>query len=423
MDENMFEGFEMELQDLYDSVKNPFIESFFIKGEPNYQLGVCLKRSPESLQDVIAEEYNMELGRGKERKRQLEVLKQRIIEEMPRQIETMSVDELKLLMTLTAAEDDAEDAANGFGLQRKGWVFYYIDSEEEGVIPAVPVEIMVKLKEIINGPEFIRRTVLRQVFRDYISTFLRLYGVFDKDWLFTVIENRNEVGESVEEVSEGVPEEDQAGMLEWIETGKLIEMLKEQLRREQEESDEFGLEDDYIFDPDLEEDGDYVNRFESVKDKTYYEPTVEDITFYQENYIDERLKEYRLLKRYLGKKLDSDRKLEQLLKELSIEAVEELGGAFAVSEIMERYECAFSSAEDLKEFEQLFRNWEDHVRKWNNRGFTNAEMKERGAAGSSAQLDWDLANMKFKENTPDPDAPCPCGSGKKYRQCCGRVRR
>ncbi len=36
---------------------------------------------------------------------------------------------------------------------------------------------------------------------------------------------------------------------------------------------------------------------------------------------------------------------DQLLRELSIEAVEELGGIFAVSEIMERYEGIFSSGE------------------------------------------------------------------------------
>lgn len=144
---------------------------------------------------------------------------------------------------------------------------------------------------------------------------------------------------------------------------------------------------------------------------------------YRKNYIDERTKEYRLLKRYLSKIYDDEMIAGRLLEELSIEAVEELGGIFAVPEILERYDFTCSSVEDLKEFEQLFRNWEDQVRKWNNRGFTNAELKARGERGSSVKIDWDLANMKFKEVTPDPDAPCPCGSGKKYRQCCGRKKR
>ena len=171
------------------------------------------------------------------------------------------------------------------------------------------------------------------------------------------------------------------------------------------------------------DDEDYKKRIDAVRNKHYYEPTENDIIFYRDNYVDKRSKEYHLLKGYLGKKIYDTETLEKLLEELSVEAVEEVGGLFAVPEILERYDCTFSSDGDLKEFEQIFRNWEDQVRKWNNRGFTNAEMKARGECGSSAKIDWNPASMTFKEDTPDPDGPCPCGSGKKYRQCCGRGKR
>lgn len=79
MDEYLFDDLSMELRSLFDMVKEPLVESFFLKGEPDHCLGTCLKRCPESLLDVIAEEYGLELGRGKERKRQLESLEHKII--------------------------------------------------------------------------------------------------------------------------------------------------------------------------------------------------------------------------------------------------------------------------------------------------------------------------------------------------------
>ena len=443
MDEYFYGDLSEEFQGLFDLLKDPLVESFFIKGEPDYHLEVSLKRCPESLQAVIAEEYDMNLGRGKGRKRQLEILGQKIIEEMPDRLEGMPEDEFKLLMTLFFGEEDIEEAAGGLGLQKMGWIFYYIDTEEQNTIPAVPVEVMKKLKTLIADRGFLRRMAWNRVFRSCINTFTRLYGVFDKNRLFTVIEKYGASDDSAEVVSAGALEdtsedvseddsedisedssaEGEAGMAEWTEPEILMGMLRKVLDRIQKESGDLVLDGEYIFDSDLEENEEYIKRYDAAKDKPYYEPTAEDVALYRKNYIDERTKEYRLLKRYLSKIYDDEMIAGRLLEELSIEAVEELGGIFAVPEILERYDFTCSSVEDLKEFEQLFRNWEDQVRKWNNRGFTNAELKARGERGSSVKIDWDLANMKFKEVTPDPDAPCPCGSGKKYRQCCGRKKR
>lgn len=458
MSEYFYDDLDMELDGLFDLIEDPLIDSFFIKGEPDPHLGTSLLRCPKSLQDTIAEEYNLKLGNGKGRKKQLQMLEKRIIEELPRRIEVMSIDDVKMLMTLAEGEEDIADAANGFSLLGRGWVFYYIDNDKQDTIPVVPVEIVEKLKEIFKDRELIVRMGCCELFRRYIYMFLRLYGVFDKNWLFAVIEKHSAAEESgaeaeekgteekgteekgtgekepeekeleekasIEKASiEKASEEKRAGIVELPETDKLIELLKEQLNRIQKESGMFEINEDYIYDSELGDDEDYKKRIDAVRNKHYYEPTENDIIFYRDNYVDKRSKEYHLLKGYLGKKIYDTETLEKLLEELSVEAVEEVGGLFAVPEILERYDCTFSSDGDLKEFEQIFRNWEDQVRKWNNRGFTNAEMKARGECGSSAKIDWNPASMTFKEDTPDPDGPCPCGSGKKYRQCCGRGKR
>lgn len=453
MSEYFYDDLDMELDGLFDLIEDPLIDSFFIKDEPDPHLGTSLLRCPKSLQDTIAEEYNLKLGNGKGRKKQLQMLEKRIIEELPRRIEVMSIDDVKMLMTLAEGEEDIADAANGFSLLGRGWVFYYIDNDKQDTIPVVPVEIVEKLKEIFKDRELIVRMGCCELFRRYIYMFLRLYGVFDKNWLFAVIEKHSAAEESGAEAEEKgteekgaeergtgekepkekeleekasiekASEEKRVGIAELPETDKLIELLKEQLNRIQKESGMFEINEDYIYDSELGDDEDYKKRIDAVRNKHYYEPTENDIIFYRDNYVDKRSKEYHLLKGYLGKKIYDTETLEKLLEELSVEAVEEVGGLFAVPEILERYDCMFSSNEDLKEFEQIFRNWEDQVRKWNNRGFTNAEMKARGECGSSAKIDWNPASMTFKEDTPDPDGPCPCGSGKKYRQCCGRGKR
>ena len=443
MSEYFYDDLDMELDGLFDLIEDPLIDSFFIKGEPDPHLGTSLLRCPKSLQDTIAEEYNLKLGNGKGRKKQLQMLEKRIIEELPCRIEVMSIDDVKMLMTLAEGEEDIADAANGFSLLGRGWVFYYIDNDKQRTIPVVPVEIVEKLKEIFKDRELIVRMGCCEVFRRYIYTLLRLYGVFDKNWLFTVIEKHSVAEESGAEAEEKgseekgskekepeekasiekASEEKRAGIAELPETDKLIELLKEQLSRIQKESGVFETNEDYLYASELGDDEDYKKRIDSVRNKLYYEPTEKDIILYRDNYVDKRSKEYHLLKGYLGKKIYDTETLEKLLEELSVEVVEEVGGLFAVPEILERYDCTFSSDGDLKEFEQIFRNWEDQVRKWNNRGFTNAEMKARGECGSLAKIDWNPASMTFKEETPDLDGPFPCGSGKKYRQCCGRGKK
>ncbi|GAA6447436.1 hypothetical protein K170097C1_58270 [Hungatella effluvii] len=453
MSEYFYDDLDMELDGLFDLIEDPLIDSFFIKGELDPHLGTSLLRCPKSLQDTIAEEYNLKLGNGKGRKKQLQMLEKRIIEELPCRIEVMSIDDVKMLMTLAEGEEDIADAANGFSLLGRGWVFYYIDNDKQRTIPVVPVEIVEKLKEIFKDRELIVRMGCCEVFRRYIYTLLRLYGVFDKNWLFTVIEKHSVAEESGAEAEEKgseekgaeekgseekgskekepeekasiekASEEKRAGIAELPETDKLIELLKEQLSRIQKESGVFETNEDYLYASELGDDEDYKKRIDSVRNKLYYEPTEKDIILYRDNYVDKRSKEYHLLKGYLGKKIYDTETLEKLLEELSVEVVEEVGGLFAVPEILERYDCTFSSDGDLKEFEQIFRNWEDQVRKWNNRGFTNAEMKARGECGSLAKIDWNPASMTFKEETPDLDGPCPCGSGKKYRQCCGRGKK
>ena len=390
---------EWEPEDLFNIYEKPFKESFFSRGEPVYKLGRCIRRCPEVLQDVIAESYGLELKEGKSRKKQLEKLEKMIPERMSESLINIGLADMQLLAKLAVDECSIEEVTRGFHLQEKGLVFYYLVDKEELVIPVVPEEVTDRLSELLDDETFLVESSLRILYQKFIHGYVRLYGVFDKKMFYHDV----------------LAYMEKAGYTLWTE-----EKLEEILSAMAENPERFCLKGEYVFDPDLEEDEDYVRRYKALGDKSYYSFSEEDIEFYQEEYVDVHSKAYIALMRYLRGKLNNVEDTDCLMEELAVEVVEEIGGIYSVPAIVERYEIPFSSEEDLNKFETLFRRWEDSVRKWNNRGFTNLEMQERGETGSNAKMKWNLKRMGFQEAKPHPDAPCPCGSGKRYRQCCGR---
>lgn len=401
MQENVFEEFGFGMEALVDNLKHPFTEQLCIKGDPDFSLEHCIQKSSISLQDAIAKEYDFELVKGKNRRKQLKQLKEKILEGMSDRLAEAPSEELKLFMKMAARDWEMEEAAYSIFFAKYGWIFYFIDYKDD-INPVVPDEVVVRLRELPGDKDFERKLVYCHMYRDYLKIFLKLYGVFEKQWLFQEIE-RHYYAETDETEMPSVSNDDI-------------------LLKLQEELDNFEIEDSYIFDPDLAEDEDYKTLFNDVRDKTFYPPSEEEAEFYCENYIDERLKEYLAVKRYLKEKVSDRQEIEGLMMEISVEAVEELGGMYSIPEIVDRYKVSFSSEEDLKEFERLFRDLEDHLRKWNNRGYTNLELGERGEEGSRAVINWDFDRIRLGNDTY-PDAPCPCGSGKKYKQCCGRAKR
>lgn len=66
--------------------------------------------------------------------------------------------------------------------------------------------------------------------------------------------------------------------------------------------------------------------------------------------------------------------------------------------------------EDMQRFMNLFQALNNHTRKQINRGHAPSELYE-------------TRNIKKRSNkplTPSLNGPCPCGSGKKYKRCCGK---
>lgn len=205
-------------------------------------------------------------------------------------------------------------------------------------------------------------------------------------------------------------------------------------------------------------------RVEEMQGKgEFYIPDPDEILEYTENGYPVSDPNYRRLKTFLVRGMNMD-----------IETADEympvvwshisMGAAPAdIMEILEREEFVFSKEEDLQEFVSILMDVNNHTRMMINRGWTPMEMMEklpplpRGkrptivpmsseAARLLGETAGELKNMGFDVDLnqsadeiptismPDgisgkiaagtkkvyPNDPCPCGSGKKYKKCCGR---
>lgn len=83
---------------------------------------------------------------------------------------------------------------------------------------------------------------------------------------------------------------------------------------------------------------------------------------------------------------------------------------------------------DLAKFAALFQELNNNTHKHANRGYTPDElfrMREQGWAARKVPagqltLFEDIRAPQTCAGAPKGDAPCPCGSGKKYKNCCGK---
>ena len=91
---------------------------------------------------------------------------------------------------------------------------------------------------------------------------------------------------------------------------------------------------------------------------------------------------------------------------------------------------------DLEEFAALYQNLNNHTHKHANKGNTPDELFAQSARGLRLQerLTPPENQLSFSEEppqkpkltivgTPSRNGPCPCGSGRKYKNCCGKEKK
>lgn len=205
---------------------------------------------------------------------------------------------------------------------------------------------------------------------------------------------------------------------------------------------------------------------ESQEDLEYYIPEQEEILDYTEHGYPSRDACCRKVKEFLGKRMKIEEEQAENLMQGIYSRISLGGGPSDVNEIFEEQGIIFSDETTVRDFIALLIELNNSTRMIQNRGWTPSEMTKKRpvlpegkkptivpmsslAAEQLKQASNELQQMGFTVDLdsgadevetvfmPDgiegqvvkgmkkiyPNDPCPCGSGKKYKKCCGKNKK
>lgn len=231
-----------------------------------------------------------------------------------------------------------------------------------------------------------------------------------------------------------------------IELNKFIEIIKAQTKAVVDEESviswctlrymwcekpEYIYQDGYIMDSDFDEQGtdeweDYKELLEMQKGKPYFVPEKEELLKYVDLIYVDQNPAFQVINSFMKNQLGMDEE-----NAFNICAYIQLqfrdGGTIAdvINDCL-GLGVAFKDERQSDRFGKLLNEMLNHTRLPENRGFTNIELSRKNELPPETLEDFaadtnivPLVKYKDKEKVY-PNDPCPCGSGKKYKKCCGK---
>ena len=202
------------------------------------------------------------------------------------------------------------------------------------------------------------------------------------------------------------------------EVGHIDEIVQEYLPY-LEEQKVLWLDGKYIISPYLKTEKVYKELMRRQK-KNYYVPDDEMIKNYGAGKMLVKNEEYEAVFKFLAREIKDQDQAEEMLEELSGYVIRE---DWEVSEIMDclyDWDVTFSSEKAAEKLMRMLSKWLYSIRRWSECGYSRKELRKDNT-------DLNFITYANKNKTTGetakkvyPNDPCPCGSGKKYKKCCGR---
>lgn len=183
----------------------------------------------------------------------------------------------------------------------------------------------------------------------------------------------------------------------------------------------------HVYSDDIE---DYYSFTELQADKPYYIPVKNEFLRYADEDYYPQTTHVRDMRKFLNRVMDSREAADDILLELQDMISIDIDPD-SIFRIVADDGLDLKNEAEIEEFLSLFVELSNHTRKCTNRGNTpsvlyNQAEKERQKLPLSGQM-----NLFDEEpispphltivGTPSRNAPCPCGSGRKYKNCCGKL--
>lgn len=246
----------------------------------------------------------------------------------------------------------------------------------------VPKDVQEKYKEYMTD-EIRAKREISQYFYDVCHSAVYLYGVISISELTNIYNRYANVPSSEIEL--------------WERVQSLISR-----------DDIFALRDDYLMDERLIEDGLYMEVLKMQEKIERYIPEEKEVflSFGREG-VQEPDSDTKFFLEYIMKEANLDYSRAILAFYLMQEAIRMNQDEEEMFGILVDLGCSLNRKKQFDKAEQMLKKISNRTRKWDYNGHTWMELN----AGI----------VEFSvERRRDPNSLCPCGSGKKYKNCCGK---
>lgn len=388
-------GMEEEMEKLMES----FTDNFMIRGEFTEDLKEALQRSPDSLLDMIWDcIFRKEPEEDLERAQKEKILYDTIQEDLERNILYLDPDKLKLLIRVAcgAPIDVMYTTIINEEFVPRGWAFNFVEDRECTVV------VMNELMQIIQRleePEMQRKLLFSFLVKSVINTCLGLYGVTTQEQ-FEVLYDKAVSG--MDEGEDKFLDQDIAGALD---------VLKEQ--------ELFWREEGYIISPYLQTKEEYQELLREQGRKEYYVPEEGVVEAYVFGNFLEKSPEYEAVHKCLMKELKDSDMAEEMLEEIAGYAIRDGWSIPQVMNFLYEGDVAFDNKKSAHRMLVALSEWLYGIRRWGERGHSRKELGKVNEELQYISVD-EKPKGKVAAGKVYPNDPCPCGSGKKYKKCCGR---
>lgn len=388
-------GMEEEMDRLVDS----FTDNFMVSGEVTEDLQETLRRSPDALLDMIWDcIVRKEPAEEVERDRKEEELYQAIQDDLKENIIYLEPKRIKLFVKVAYGMpiDLKHTATVNEEFVPRGWVFNFVENGECTLV--VGNELMQILKSI-RGPEMELKFAFAFYVRSAVNICLSLYGVISR-------EKMKEMYQVLMEGTEG----EHAKLQGWDITEALDAMEKQGF---------FWCDDDYIISPYLQTEEEYKGLLKEQKGKDYYLPDDDVIAGYACGGFLQKSPEYEAVHSRLTRELKDSDLAEEMLGDLAGYVVRDGWGIPRIMDCLYEWDVIFDGSRSANRLTAALSEWLYVIRRWSECGHSRKELHKVNEELQYVVAD-DRPKKKAAERKVYPNDPCPCGSGRKYKKCCGR---
>ncbi|WP_284237931.1 YecA family protein [Paenibacillus glycanilyticus] len=369
-----------------------------MKGEVKTKLAEILPTLTKDKLNLLAGNYEIK-GRSKMKKQELADAVQAAIvdkEELALALRMTGEKEWELLQKLLSVpylQDDTVLPGATFFLINAGLMYSFY--EEDKLYYVLPEEVKTAYADVAL-PTLLKERERCQQVNAYILAAMNLYGVCSFEQLIKIYNEQNEDG---------------------LDEAELIRICVMFARREQSWHVDGGMLIADYFDEDNQEELDGL--LASVANKPYYVPDKQEYLKYAVYGYYEETPQLAGLEQYILQYLCEDKGLVQnLVSEIQFHC----SMAKPIEEILmgfEEHGIELPAGDQLQMIVHLVINVYNNTRMWSNAGFKPVEL---GGGSPSADPLRNVVPAKPQQAVSTKigrNEPCPCGSGKKYKKCCG----